>query len=195
MGGKRVGARQQIFLYLALLTMAAGCGLLRDARDRGEVRDAMLQGQAFFAGGDFAAALKEYQRVMSLARELPPADLASFNIGLIHAHPRNPKRNPQKAIEAFRWVNAQHGESPWADQARIWIGVLEEQAQAKREAEEAKRELGKSKQVLDQTRRELEKSRQTAEQAKQELEKAKQVMEKSRQVDIEIEQKRRIRGK
>ena len=162
----------------------------------------MLQGQALFARGDFSGSLKEYQRVQSLAQETSPSDAASFNIALIYADPRNPQRDNQKAIGAFQGVVARYPDSPLVDQSRTWIATLEELGRARREIEESKLELEKSKQVIEQSRRELEKSKQLLDQFKQEIEKLKQeiekskkVLEKSRQVDIEIEQKRRIRGK
>ena len=180
----------------------AGCGLLADSRERAEIRDAMPQGQALFARGDFSGSLKEYQRAQSLAQENPPADAASFNIALIYAEPRNPQMDNQKAIGVFQGVLARHPGSPWADQSRTWIGALEELGRARREIEASKLELEKSKQIVEESRRELEKSKHLLDQAKQEIErlkqeieKSKQVLEKSRQVDIEIEQKRRTRGK
>jgi hypothetical protein len=171
-------------------------------RERAEIRDAMLQGQAHFARGDFSGSLKEYQRVQSLAQEASPSDAASFNIALIYADPRNPQRDIQKAMAAFQGMVARHPESPWADQSRIWIAALEELGRAQRGIQESKLELEKSRQVIEQSRREVEKSKQLVDQSKQEIEKlkqeiekSKQLLEKSRQVDIQIEQKRRVRGK
>ena len=216
MGGKPIRPGQQVFLCVALLSLVTGCSLLTDSRERGEIRDAMLQGQVLFARGDFSGSFKEYQRVLSLAQETSPSDAASFNIALISADPRNPQRDNQKAIGAFQGVIARYPDSPWADQSKTWIATLEELGRARREIEESKRELEKSTQVMEQSRRELEKSKQLVEQSKremqtskqtveqlkqeiekfkQEIEKSKQTLEKSRQVDIEIEQKRRIRGK
>jgi tetratricopeptide (TPR) repeat protein len=170
--------------------------------DRNQIRDSMLQGQALFARGDFSGSLKEYQRVLSMAPASSPSDLASFNTGLIYAHPGNPLRDHQKAVGAFQWVITHHPESPWVDQARIWIDVLEDLSQAKRQIAESTREIEKSNQALERSRREVELAKQTLGQSKQEIEKlrqeiekSKQAFEKSRQVDIEIEQKRRVRGK
>jgi tetratricopeptide (TPR) repeat protein len=171
-------------------------------RERAEIRDAMVQGQALFARGDFPGSLKEYQRVESLAQDASPSDAASFNIALIYADPRNPQRDSQRAIGAFQRVIARYPESSWAGQSRMWIAALEDLARVRREIEESKLDVEKSQQALDQSRREMEKSKQLLDQSKQEIEKlkqevekTKQVLEKSRQVDIEIEQKRRIRGK
>lgn len=176
--------------------------MLTELRESAEIRDAMLQGRALFARGDFPGSLKEYQRVQSLAQDASPSDAASFNIALISADPRNPQRDNQKAMGAFQEVIARYPESPWADQSRAWIAALEDLARVRREIEELKLEVEKSKQVIEQSRREGEKSKQILDQSKQEIEKlkqevekSKQVLEKSRQVDIEIERKRRIRGK
>lgn len=162
----------------------------------------MVQGQALFARGDFPGSLKEYHRVQSLARDASPSDAASFNIALIYAEPRNPQRDSQRAIGAFQGVIARYPESPWADQSRMWIAALEELARVRREIEESKLEVEKSKQAIEQSQREVEKSKQLLDQSKQEIDKlkhevenTKQALEKSRQVDIEIERKRRIRGK
>ena len=202
MGGKPVRPGQQVFLCLALLGLVSGCSLLTDLRERAAIREAMLQGQALFARGDFSGALKEYQRVQSLAQEATPSDAASFNIALIYADPRNPQKDNQKAMGGFQGVIARYPESSWADQSRIWIAAFDDLARAQREIRESKLELDKSRQVTEQSRREIEKSRQLLDQSKQEIEKLKQeieksrqALEKSRQVDIEIEQKRRIRGK
>ena len=202
MGRKPVRAGQQVLLCLALLSLVSSCSLLTDLRERAEIRDAMLQGQALFARGDFSGSLKEYQRVQSLAQEASPSDAASFNIALIYADPRNPQRDIQKATAAFQGVIARHPESPWVDQSRIWIATLEDLARTKREIEESKLEVERSRHVIEQSRREVEKSKQLLDQfkqeiekLKQEIEKSKQLLEKSRQVDIQIEQKRRVRGK
>lgn len=176
--------------------------MLADLREGVEIRDAMQQGDALFARGDFSASLAKYQRVQALARETSPSDAASFKIALVYADPRNRERDNRKATEAFQGVIARHPESPWADQSRIWIAALGDLARVGREVEESKRELEKSRQALELSRREIEKSKHLLEQAKQEIEKlrqeiekTKQALEKSRQVDIEIEKKRRIRGK
>src|SRR3990172_3473285 len=167
MGGKPIGAGQQVLLCLTLLSLVSGCSYLSDLRDRAEIRDAMVQGQTLFARGDFSGSLKEYQRVQSLAQEASPSDAASFTIALIYADPRNPQKDNQKAMGGFQGVIARYPESSWADQSRIWIAAFDDLARAQREIRESKQELEKSRQAL----------------------------EKSRQVDIEIEQKRRIRGK
>jgi DNA repair exonuclease SbcCD ATPase subunit len=162
----------------------------------------MLQGHGLLARGDYEGSLKEYERVLSLAQERSPADAAAFSMGLIHVHPQNPKKDHRRAIGSFNRVIADYPKSAWVEQAKIWIGVLDEAEQSKQEVEKSRQEIEQSKQVIEQSKQEIEKSKQIIDKSKQEIEKSrqeiektKQVIEKLKQVDIEIEQKRRVRGK
>ena len=101
-----------------------------------------------------------------------------------------------------RMEKAQLALAPWAEQAKIWIGVLNEAQKSKRQVEKARLELDASKEeaeksrlVLDKMKQEMDKSRLELEKTKQEMEKNRQVIEKSKKVDIEIDQKRRDRGR
>ena len=201
MGRKSARAGKQLCFCLALL-MVSGCSVLRDWREQRQSRELMLQGHSLFVYGDYEGAAKKYREAMILARRHAPADAASYNIGLVYAHPNNPERDNLKAIEWFKKVISDHAESPWVEEAKIWVGVLQ---QAERSAQEAKLSLEaieQSKQTIEKSREDAEKFRLAAEKSKQEVDRTRQEMEKSRQVleranqiDIEIEQKKRERGK
>ena len=195
MGRKRIRSGQYVCLCLALLGLIPGCSLLQDREQRREMRESMAQGQTLLARGDFDGSLSEYQKILSLAQELSPGDAATFNIGLIHAHPNNPKKDSQKAIDSFDSVIHRYPQSPLATQAKIWIGILNEAAESRQEIERSKQAIEKSHQEVERSKQIIEKSKQEIEKTKQEIEKSKQVIEKSKQVDIEIEQKRRERGR
>jgi hypothetical protein len=77
-------------------------------------------------------------------------------------------------VDAFRKVARDFPRSPLAGQARVWIGVLEENGRLLQNQEKMARETD----LLSQ-----------------ENQKLKQVIEESKRVDIEIEQKKRERGK
>ena len=202
MGGKSIGRRQHFCLCLALLGALTGCGAVRDWRERQDINDSLHQGQSLLIRSDYDASIKEYQKVLSLAGDRAPSDAAWFNIGVIYAHPLNPNRDPQKAFTGFKQVIAEYPASPWWQHAQAWIGVLDEARKSQQEIENSKQLVEQSKQELEKSKQELEKSKQTIEKSKaeleksrQEIEKTKQVIEKSRQVDIEIEQKKRDRGR
>jgi hypothetical protein len=120
----------------------------------------------------------------------------------VYAHPQYAKRDIQKAIDSFNSVVTRYPDSPWAAQATIWVGVLSESEESKQQVETSKQmvekslqEVERNRQALEKSKLEIEKSRLELEKSKQEIEKNKQVIEKSKQVDIEIEQKRRDRGR
>jgi tetratricopeptide (TPR) repeat protein len=115
----------------------------KEARDRDPAEDYLLVAQSLLTKGDFEGSLRENQRVLVLAKEQSPADTATFNMGLIYAHPKNPKKDNKRAIGFFNRVIKGFPESPWAEQARIWAGVLDDVEKLKQvdlEIEEKKRD-------------------------------------------------------
>jgi tetratricopeptide (TPR) repeat protein len=169
----------------------------------------MRQGQMLLAQGDYDGSVKEYQRALRFAHDRSPADVALFNLGLIYIDPENPKKDDQKAINSFAELIAAHPESPWAAHAKIWMTVLDEKERSNEELEKSRQATEKlqqeidrlmrliemSKQEVEKSRQEVEKSKHVIEKSKQVVEKSKQALEKSNQVDIEIEQKKRERGR
>jgi outer membrane protein assembly factor BamD (BamD/ComL family) len=172
-----------------------GCAVGGDWKEGDEMRDSLLRAQKSFARRDYPASVSEYQRVLSLTRGRRPADDAYFHLGLIHVDPDNPQKDLQRAVECFNKVITSYPESPLADQARIWVTVLDDSERAKQELETSKQVIEQSKQEIERSKQMIEKARQETEKTRQEMEKSRQVMEKSKQVDIEIEQKRRERAR
>jgi len=202
MGGKPIGQWQQICICLTLLIIVSGCGLFQESNRRRELRDALTQGQQLLAHGDYDGSLKAFQNVIVIAKEQPPSDSAMYHMGVVHAHPQNPRRDWQKAKGSFDRVVTQYPESSFAAPAKAWIAVLNEIDATKQEIERTKLDVEKSKQETEKSRlaaerskQEAEKSRLELERSRQEFEKAKQLIEKSKQVDIQIERKRRERGR
>jgi HAMP domain-containing protein len=202
MGGKSIGQRQQICICLALLIVVSGCGLFPESNRRRELREALIHGQQLLAGGDYDGSLKAFQNVIVIAKDQPPADAANYQIGIVHAHPQNPQKNRQKAVGSFEVVVARYPQSPLVEPAKAWIGALNEIDATKQEIERTKLEVEKSKQEIEKSRlaaerskQEAEKSRVELEKSRQEIDKIKQEIEKSKQVDIQIEKKRRARGR
>lgn len=202
MGGKSIGQWQQICVCLALLIIVSGCGLFQESNRRRELREALTQGQQLLARGDYDGSLKAFQNVIVIAKDQPPADSANYHIGVLYAHPQNPRMDRQKAIGSFDHVLTRYPESPLVEPAKAWVATLNEIDATKQEIERTKLEVEKSKQEIensrltaDRSKQEAEKSRVELERSRQEIEKIKQEIEKSKQVDIEIEKKRRERGR
>jgi len=195
MGGKPIRPRQHIYFCLALLISLLGCSLVSDSNRQRDLRDGLANGHELLLRGDFLGSLKAFEGVSELANGQPPADEAVYNIGLVYADSRNSQNDRSKAIRSFNRIIAEFPASPWAEEARIWVGVLNEAEASRLELEKSKQIIEKFQQEVESSRQALEKSRQDIENSRQEIDKIKQIIEKSKQIDIEIEQKRRDRGR
>lgn len=195
MGRKSARSWQQVYFYLALLVWLSGCSLIYDLERRQIIREAMTSGDQLLASGDFAGALKAFENVTEIARAQPPSDLAWYKMGMIQLHPRNPNRDRAQAAGSFGRVISGFPDSSWAEPAQIWIGLLHEAEISGRDLEVSKGLVEESRLEAERNRQALEKSKQEMEKTRQELDRTRQIIEKSRQVDIEIEEKRRVRGR
>jgi tetratricopeptide (TPR) repeat protein len=111
--------------------------------ERREVDERLALAQNLMAKGDYEGSLRESQKVLVLSKDQSPADTAVFNMGLVYVHPKNPKKDNKRAISLFSRVIKSYPESPWAEQAKIWVGVLdgvEKLKQVDLEIEERKRD-------------------------------------------------------
>jgi tetratricopeptide (TPR) repeat protein len=81
--------------------------------------------QQLMERGEYEGSLKESQKALTLGKDNAPSDAALFHMGLVHAHPDNAKRDNKRAIGFFARVVKSYPESPLAEQAKIWIAVLD----------------------------------------------------------------------
>ena len=202
MGRERIRSGKQVCFCIAVLSLLAGCSAVSGWGERQELRQTMRDAQSLLSRGDYDGSATEYQKALRLAQNRSPADAALFKLGLIYSDPQNPKRDDQKGIDSFAELLIAHPQSPWAVQAKIWLAMLDEKERSKQEIEKSKQaiekfeqEIERLKELIEKSRQEIEKSRQEVEKSKQVVEKSKQALEKSNQVDIEIEQKKRERGR
>src|ERR1043166_8254662 len=117
-----------------------------EARDQREAKQYLQLAQNLLAKGDYEGSLRENQKVVSLAKNQAPADEALFTMGLVYVHPKNPKKDNKRAIAFFNRVVKSYPDSPWTEQAKIWVGVLdgvEKLKQVDIEIEEKKRDRSK----------------------------------------------------
>jgi outer membrane protein assembly factor BamD (BamD/ComL family) len=143
-----------IFLSLA------GCAMLKEMEARRETREYFITAQKLLDQGDYEGSLKENQKVLSLYDNIPPGDEALFRVGLIYAHHGYPKKDYQKSLDHFKKLVKVFPQSPFASQAKIWIGILQENERLSREIGELNMTIKKSKQVdieIDEKKKELSK--------------------------------------
>ena len=100
------------------------CATIEGLRKGQEAKGALRKGHQFLVQGNYEGALNEYQRALSLSSEKPPEDEALFNIGLVYASSRYPKRDYRKSMNYFIKILNDYPQSPFVEQAKIWVGVL-----------------------------------------------------------------------
>ena len=133
MGGKRSGTRKHIHLCIAILILLSPLACTFDQMmstrmvdSSGEEARAHLDlGRKFFAEGTFASALEENEKALFLAGRNTPIDEALFSIALIHAHFDNLARDYGKSLIALRKLIKDYPESPLAQQAKVIMGLIQ----------------------------------------------------------------------
>ena len=129
MGRKRSRTRQLVYFCIAQLIALSlsSCGLFSRPQEREEdqAQLAVARARRLLSQQDFDGAAKENQRAITLARNRPPVDEALFHLGVIAATAANPKRDNKAAAGFFNRVIREYPQSPWVDQAKAWVGVLQ----------------------------------------------------------------------
>jgi outer membrane protein assembly factor BamD (BamD/ComL family) len=153
-----------MYLYLSIACMIfislAGCATLKEMEAKRETPEYFITAQKLLDQGDYEGALRENEKVLSLYDNIPPGDEALFNLGLIYAHYGYPKRDYKKSLDLFKRLVKMFPQSPLAGQAKLWIGILQENERLNREIEELKKTIKKSKQVdieIEEKKKELSK--------------------------------------
>ena len=162
MGRKRNRTWKYLYFCVAcmILISLASCAMLKEMEAKRETREYFITAQKLLDQGDYDGSLKENQKVLSLYDNVPPGDEALFKAGLIYAHYGYPKRDYQKSLDHFKRLVKVFPQSPFAGQAKIWIGLLQENERLKREIEELNKTIKKSKEVdieIDEKKKELSK--------------------------------------
>ncbi len=164
---------------LAAFVSTIGCSTIGDhnpsEQSSGTQSDYLERSKALPSEGKHEAATQETQKALAQGQGSP--DAALFNMGLISATSQNSKRDYPKALQSFKALVAQHPRSPFAEQSKVWIQVLEEHQKVTEERQklmEEKRALTRERELLSQERERL-----------------KYTAEKSRQLDLDIEKRRR----
>ncbi len=121
------------------------------------------------AGGNYQAALEGYRRI---AEAYPrSADRALFCMGYLYAHPKNPDRDHQKALDAFKRLVAEHPHSEYRPPSESFLAVLGDIVNRDKRASGLKKQVD----ALEKQVESLEKQ-----------------IEKMKAIDRDLEEKRRL---
>ena len=109
-----------LFRFCVCLLMApvllSGCSHFNDGR---RVNTTFAEANNLFHQGSYAASLAKYSEI---AEKYPAkADRALFEMGVIHAHPKNPQKDYQKSLECFQKVIKEYPGSEYRQNSEMMI--------------------------------------------------------------------------
>jgi hypothetical protein len=206
MGGKQSGRRKQIYLCIAILIFLSpsACALnqlmsptIVDTTG-GEALEHLERGRRFLSRGDYGNALKENEKVLSLAGRSTPVDEALFYVGLINALPANSKRNQGKSIDAFRRLIKEYHGSSLIEPAKAVVDLLQDNDTLTRRVDRLNNVIDELKKVditVDQKKAEYAKTigilMQENERLSRTVDRLNNVIDELKKVDIDVDQKKR----
>ena len=210
MGGEQSRRRKQICLCVAILIFLSpsACALnsmmsptIVDTTGE-EALERLDQGRKFLARGDYANALRENEKVLSLAGRGTPVDQALFYVGLINALPANPKRNHGRAIAAFRRLIKEYPGSSLVEPAKGVVDLLQDNDTLSRRIDRLNNVIEELKKVdidVDQKRADHAKTigvlLQENDKLNRTVDRLNNMIDELKKVDIGVEQKKREQTK
>jgi tetratricopeptide (TPR) repeat protein len=128
MGREPSRARKYVYFCIAGLICLSlfRCATTEHASLPNEAQAYVLRGQALLSQKNYDGALSEFQKVLSLPPDKPLKEEALFDMGLVYAHFGNPHRDVEKSVEFFKRLIDHYPKSALAEQAKMWVGILEE---------------------------------------------------------------------
>lgn len=181
MGSIQTRKRMHLFLHFACLVILPfvifGC-LHYSKKLQGE--DLLAKAMNLMLEGQYDAALAENLTVLE---EFPPilSDQAHFQIGLIYAHPKNPKQNYQESLGSFIEIVKEFPQSRLRDQAQIWVLFI-------RNISDKKRDIGMLNNKIVLLEKTVKEQREGLNHLLEQIEELKQQIEELKRVDLGIEE-------
>ena len=158
MGRKQTGKGKYLLFYAALIVTLffSGCTFFQEIREEERVQEKMVQGQKFRSQGEFEQSIQVFQEILSAYPHKPPGDQALRELALTLSHPGNPRKNFPEAL-AFWWkLQKDFPQSPYAEEARAWIGLNTAYADALQKGEKTKSQLQQAKTQMEACKTQLE---------------------------------------
>ncbi|NTU42011.1 MAG: hypothetical protein HGA78_02960 [Nitrospirales bacterium] len=109
-----------------------------EERKKKEASERLAKAKDFLAKNEYEAALRESQSVLRESGKATPGDEALFTMALVYAHPKNQKKDFRKSLALFRRLLKEYRQSSLAEEAKIWISVLQLVEQSRQAIEKSK---------------------------------------------------------
>lgn len=195
MGKKRGKKGKHLFLHSACILIifffSAGCATTLNFHKRWQAHRHLDFAEKLISQGDYELALKEDEEALRLYPEAPPGDKALFHMGLIWAHPDNPRKDYYKTLECFQCIIRDFPDSALMEEVMAWAGAINDIISLEssiKGLEEAVGELADRGKDLEETERVLKKRIQDLEGTASALKKQLNAL---KEIDIGIEEKKR----
>jgi tetratricopeptide (TPR) repeat protein len=157
-GRKQTGKGKCLLFYAALIVALSisGCAFFQEIAGEGLVQEKMLQGQKFRSQGKYDQSSQIFQEILAGYPHKPPGDQALRELALTLSHPGNPRKNYPEAL-AFWWkLQKDFPQSPYAEEARAWIGLHTVYADTVQKGEKTKSQLQQVKSQMESCKAQLE---------------------------------------
>jgi hypothetical protein len=154
-------------------------------------RDHLILGRELFAQGEFESAFYEHQRAISVAGRGPVAEEALLYMGLICAHPANPKRDYARSAAYFKELAKGDPTSPFVEQANVLISILQSNERLYRTVQR----LTATIDTMKKADTDKAKTVQQKEELNRTIERLNAMIEALKKVDIGIEDKKRAKAR
>ncbi len=96
--------------------LLSGCSHFNDGR---QVKTTFAEANDLFHQGSYAASLDKYSEIIE--KYPAKADRALFEMGIIHAHPKNPQKDYQKSLECFQKLIKDYPGSEYRQNSEMMI--------------------------------------------------------------------------
>ena len=111
-----IGAFKFWFCLLMASMLLSGCSHFNDGR---QVKTTFTEANDLFHQGRYAASLDKYSEITE--KYPAKADRALFEMGIVHAHPKNPQKDYQKALECFQKLIKDYPGSEYRQNSEMMI--------------------------------------------------------------------------
>lgn len=188
MGEKRGNIRNHLFFHgtciLVVLLLCAGCVTTPTFQKKWQGHKHLDLAEESLKKGDYEGALKEYDQVLRLFPSDSPGDKALYHMGIIRAHPDNPRRDYKKALEYFQRLAHNFPQSDLTQEGSVWLSVMNEYNRCTDRIQSLEREIGVLQDVSIRCGGRIEHLEETIDVLTKRLEALKEI-------DIKIEEKKR----
>ncbi len=108
--------RPLVFCIMLTALLISGCSHSGEGSTAASIA---LEANAFFKQGNYEASIGQYEKLIE--KEPETADRVFFEMGIIYAHPKNGRKNYQKALDCFRKIIGDYPDSEYRRDSQMMM--------------------------------------------------------------------------